>query len=176
MGINSKQQIFMTQEDQEAHTLNQFQIQSGESFDFREGYDTTIYEVHKKYNLRRKRIDVPKNNKQKETKQTSKAKIKNPPIQTPPKNPNHPTVENISNSQKPNRQPSTSIPSKGEVEEPPKVEVEATSAHNSTPEKEKSPENTAEKENITAQNEKIQTEKPFNLETEIGKLKIAIPL
>jgi len=37
-------------------------------------------------------------------------------------------------------------------------------------------ENTAEKENLAAQNAKVQMEKPFNLETEIGKLKIAIPL
>lgn len=113
MGLNSEQKNFLTQEDQEAHTLNQFQIQSGESFDFREGYDTAIYEVHKQYNLRRRRIDVPKNNKQKETKQPTKAKIKNPPIQTPLEtilNLSHPIVENISDSQQPNRQPSTSIP------------------------------------------------------------------
>ena len=59
MGLNNEQQVFLTQEDQEAHILKQFQTQSGESFDFREGYDTTIYDVHKQYNLRRRRIDVP---------------------------------------------------------------------------------------------------------------------
>ena len=42
MGLNSEQQIFLTQEDQEAHTLNQFKTQSGESFDFREGYDSHL--------------------------------------------------------------------------------------------------------------------------------------
>ena len=47
MGLNSGQQIFLTQEDQEAHTLSQFQMQSGESFDFKEGYDTAVYEFHK---------------------------------------------------------------------------------------------------------------------------------
>jgi len=48
MGLNDEQEVFLTQEDQEAHTLKQFQTQPGESFDFREGYDKTIYEVHKK--------------------------------------------------------------------------------------------------------------------------------
>ena len=47
MGLNNEQQVFLTQEDQEAHILKQFQTQSGESFYFREGYDTAIYEVHK---------------------------------------------------------------------------------------------------------------------------------
>ena len=98
MGLSSEHHIFLTQEDQEAHTLNQFQFQLGESFDFREGYDTTIYEVHKQYNLRSRRIDVPDDNKQKETKQSNRAKIKNPHIQTPPEaisNPNYPTVEDV---------------------------------------------------------------------------------
>lgn len=65
MRLNNEQQVFLTQEDQEAHTLKQFQTQSGESSDFREGYDIAIYEVHKQYNLRNKRIDIPETNKQK---------------------------------------------------------------------------------------------------------------
>jgi len=63
MGLNGEGEVFLTQEDQEAHVLKQFQTQSGESFDFTEGYDTTIYKVHKQYNLRSRRIDVPDNNK-----------------------------------------------------------------------------------------------------------------
>lgn len=47
MGLNSDQQIFLTQDDQESHNINQFQTKSGESFDFREGYDAAFYEVHK---------------------------------------------------------------------------------------------------------------------------------
>lgn len=54
--------------------------------------------------------------------------------------------------------------------------METTSAHNPTPEKEKNPENIAEKENPTIQNTRTQTEKPFNLETEVGKLKIVVQL
>lgn len=51
-----------------------------------------------------------------------------------------------------------------------------TTAHNNIPVKELVMENSAEKDNLTAGNVKIQTKKHFNLETEISKLKIAIPL
>lgn len=74
MGLNNEEEYFLTQDDQEAHILKQFQTQSRESFDFREGYDTAIYEVHKQYNLRSRRIDVPENNKQKAPKQSIKGK------------------------------------------------------------------------------------------------------
>lgn len=49
MGLNTEQQIYLTQDDQETHNFNQFQTKSGESFDFREGYDVAVYEVHKQY-------------------------------------------------------------------------------------------------------------------------------
>ncbi len=48
--------------------------------------------------------------------------------------------------------------------------------HNITHNQEKVNENSAEIERLAAQNIKNQIEKPFNLETEIGKMKIAIPL
>ena len=47
---------------------------------------------------------------------------------------------------------------------------------NNTHDEEKVTENLAEKEKFVAHNTRTQVEKPFNLETEIGKLKIAIPL
>ena len=59
MGLDSEQQVFLTQDDQQAQECKQFQTKFGESFDFREGYDTTVYEVHKQYKLRSKTIDVP---------------------------------------------------------------------------------------------------------------------
>lgn len=43
MGLNNEQQIFLTQEDQDDHDIDQFQTKSGESFDFREGYDVAVY-------------------------------------------------------------------------------------------------------------------------------------
>lgn len=65
MGLDSEQQIFLTQEDQETQSIKQFQLQSGESFDFKEGYDTIVYEVHKQYNLRSRRVDIPDDPKKK---------------------------------------------------------------------------------------------------------------
>jgi len=41
------------------------------------------------------------------------------------------------------------------VEEPPEIDIEATSAHNNTPVKEKDTENTTEKESLTARHAKI---------------------
>lgn len=65
MGLSNKKQVFLTKEDQQAHILEQFHNQSGESFDFKEGYDIAIFEVHKQYNLRSRRIDIPEANKKK---------------------------------------------------------------------------------------------------------------
>jgi len=48
--------------------------------------------------------------------------------------------------------------------------LETTSAHNPTPEEGRNVENPA------VQNTRNQIEKPFNLETEVGKLKIVVPL
>ena len=47
MGLKSEQQVFLTQEDQVDHDVKQFQTKSGESFEFKQGYDSTVYEVHK---------------------------------------------------------------------------------------------------------------------------------
>ena len=55
----NEQQIFLTREDQEYQDVNRFQTKSGESFDFKQGYDTAVYEVHKQYKLRTRTIDVP---------------------------------------------------------------------------------------------------------------------
>lgn len=100
-------------------------------------------------------------------------------MQLPPRidfNPKEPTFEDISDSTPSNNQPSTSFPPKENVEESLEFNFKVDSAHNNTLDREKSIENTTEKENLSARNAKIQIEKTFNLETEIGKLKIAIPL
>lgn len=47
MGLKNEQHVFLNQEDQDDHNINQFQTKSGESFDFKEGYDSPVYEVHK---------------------------------------------------------------------------------------------------------------------------------
>ena len=55
MGINDDNTIFLTQEEQELYMLQQLQLESGESFDYKQGYKISINEVHKKYNLRSKK-------------------------------------------------------------------------------------------------------------------------
>jgi len=118
MGLNNEQQIFLTQEDQEAHTLEKFQTQLGESFDVREGYDTTIFEVHKQYNLRSRRIDVPETVKKKDAKQPNRIEINKPPVEVLPgtdPSPSKPIVEDVSDDQPFNRQPSIDVPLKGNV-------------------------------------------------------------
>ena len=59
MGINEDNTIFLTQEDQELFEMQQLQLDSGESFDYKQGYDFSINEVHKQYNLRSKKNIEP---------------------------------------------------------------------------------------------------------------------
>ena len=47
MGLNNEQQVFLSQEDQEEGEEKQFQTKLGGSFDFKQGYDTAVFEVHK---------------------------------------------------------------------------------------------------------------------------------
>ena len=64
MGLDDEEEVFLSQHDQEALILKQFQTQLGESFDFRQGYNLVIFKVHKQYNLRsRKSIDTLKQTK-----------------------------------------------------------------------------------------------------------------
>lgn len=179
MGLSTKQQFFLTQDDQETHNFNQFQTKSGESFDFREGYDATIYEVHKQYKLISRTIDVPEPSKLKDTKQPKKVKDKaaltKPPLEID-LNTKEPIVEDISDLQPPKNQPSTSLPSKEILNNPYENDFKTSLVQNSTYDEEKVTENIEKKENLSASNTRVQVEKHFNLETEIGKLKISIPL
>ena len=46
MGIYENNTIFLTQEDQELFELQQLKVESGESFDYKKGYDFAINEIH----------------------------------------------------------------------------------------------------------------------------------
>lgn len=153
MGLNSEQQIFLTQDDQEAHNFNQFQTKSGESFDFREGNDAAIYEVHKQYKLRSRMVDVSEPGNLKDTKQPKKAKDNTTLIELPAKtNPNltRPMVEDISDLQPSNNQPSTSFPPKENVNNPPENNFKSDLVSNSDSGRQDITENTTEKENLVA--------------------------
>ena len=58
MGLNDEQHVFLSQEDHKDDDIQQFQTRSGESFDFKQGYDTVVYEVHKQYKLRSRNRNV----------------------------------------------------------------------------------------------------------------------
>ena len=179
MGSNTEQQIFLTQDDQETHDFNPFQTKSGELFDFREGYDATVYEVHKQYKLRGRTVVVPEPSKPRDTKQPKKIKDKTALTESPLEtdlNTKQPSFQDISDLQPLKNQPSTSIPSKEIPKNPLESNEKTGSAQNSTQDEENVIENTAKKENLAGTNTRLQVEKPFNVETEIGKLKIVIPL
>ncbi len=129
--------------------------------------------------MRSRRIDIPDDPKQKTIKQPTKTEIKDSHIPTIPKstsNPNSPTVEDVSDKDK-SKQCSTSVsPLREIVEEPLEYGVQVTPSHHNIPVKEVVVENLVEKHNLAAQNVKIQTKKPFNMEVEISKLKVSIPL
>ena len=55
MGINDENTIFLTQEEHEIYMLQRLQLDFGESFDYKQGYEISINEVHKQYNLRNKK-------------------------------------------------------------------------------------------------------------------------
>ena len=126
---------------------------------------------------------MPENSKQKTVKQNVKGKIAPvqniPPVQILPRttpNPSNPIIEDVSDNQPNNKQQSNTFPPVGNVEEIVEVSSEIPSNQNFIHEKEKNVEDPKNRENPTVQNTKTQTEKPFNLEAEIGKLKIVVPL
>ena len=46
MRIDEENIIFRTQEDQELFEIQQLKVESSESFDFQQGYDFAINEIH----------------------------------------------------------------------------------------------------------------------------------
>lgn len=58
MGLDGESQVCLTQEDHEDEEIKLFQTKSGESFDFKQGYETIVYEFHKQYKLRSRTVNV----------------------------------------------------------------------------------------------------------------------
>jgi hypothetical protein len=117
MGLDNKHQVFLSQEDQDEEDSKQFQTNSGESFDFKQGYDTAVYEVHKQYKLRSRTVNVTQPEKTKEKLQPKSAIVVEPKNTTdsPTK---EITIEDIT-EQTPNSPPPSfeqSKPSKGPQE------------------------------------------------------------
>lgn len=129
--------------------------------------------MHKQYNLRGRKIDVPETNKKTVPNEAKKGKTIPTPLQILPRsntNPPDPIIEDVSDNQPNNEKPSTPLLSKETMEEPSKVDLGKSTNHHSNPEKKK------DIENRTAQNPRAQIEKSFNLEAEVSKLKIFVLL
>ena len=134
--LKDEQQILLTQEDQDDHEINQFQTKSGESFDFKQGYDSAVYEVHKQYKLRTRTIDIPVSSKPKESKQHNKIKGKaiiTEPVDITVPNPHQVTIEDITDMQpsfdQPLPPPSSEENLNNTPKNLPKIEVPQTIIH-----------------------------------------------
>jgi len=77
MGVNNEDSIFLTQEEQELYMLQQLQLESWESSDYKQCYESYIYKVHKQYSLRSKNnTEVPpKKSIQTQTKKVVEAPV-----------------------------------------------------------------------------------------------------
>lgn len=104
MGLDSGNQVFLTQEDHKDDDIKQFQTKSGESFDLKQGYDTNIFEVHKQFKLRSRTINVTQPDKTKDTPQPKKAIVTEPIEKTDPIT-KEVTVEEITEASPSNQQP-----------------------------------------------------------------------
>ena len=75
MGIYDNNTIFLTQEYQELFELQQIQLDSGDSFDYKQGYDFFINEVNSQYNLISKKKNESLNKKTVEAPKTKVLQI-----------------------------------------------------------------------------------------------------
>jgi len=89
---------------------------------------------------------------------------------------NEVTVEDITETDSSNQQPSVTQPLHSKPSNTPQKIGKKDKPQAQTENQEESPNKSSDKETTINQNVKTQLEKPFDLEAEIGKLKIAIPL
>ena len=175
MDLKGEHQTILSQEDQNEPDYNHFQTKSGESFDFKQGYDTVVYEVQKQYKLRTRTIDISEPSKTKDSKQPNKIKgkaVTTKPANIPVPNLHQVAVEDITDSQPSVEQPLPPHSSKENSSSSPKstpetVQPQAKTSHNAD-KQEQIAENSKEVEKTAIVNTKTPLEKPFNLEAEIG--------
>jgi len=171
--------FFLSQEDQEDDDINQFQTKSGESFDFKQGYDTAVFEVYKQYKLRSRTVNVTQPEKTKDNQHPKMLKEKitfAKPTDKSDLTSNEVTVEDVTKTFPPSQQPLITPPLKHNPSDIPQKMRKNDKPQDETENQEETSKKSADKERAVNQNAKIQFEKPFDLEAEIGKLKIAIPL
>jgi hypothetical protein len=172
IGLDGKSHVFLTQEDHEEDESNTFQTKSGESFDFKQGYDTAVYEVHKQYKLRSRTVNVNQPEKIKEKQQTKETSVTETDHV-----PNLPTkevvVEEVTEPLSPSKQPMATLSSEPNPNIAPQdINIRGRFQNQD----EIPPEDVTNKERTATRDPKMQIDKPFDLGVEIGKLKVAIPL
>jgi len=122
---------------------------------------------------------VPEPIKPKDTKKPKKPKDKATLIESSDKtdpNPREVTVEDVSDVEPSKNQPFTFPSTKGNSNSIPENNFKTEVPQNNIQNQERVIEDSTEKEKSACHNTRTQLENPFNLEAEIGKLKIAIPL
>ena len=67
IGIDDNNTIFLTRKDKELFELQQLKLDSSESFDYKQGYDYAINEIHSQYNLRNNKINKSSTKKTSQT-------------------------------------------------------------------------------------------------------------
>jgi len=118
MGLDDQNPVFLSKDEEEFHMLQQLKTPSGESFDYKQGYDSAIFEVHKQYNLRSKKSAGPPDQTKKTMSNQPKITNKVPISEVlqilprPNQNPPSPIIEEITTNQPSVEQPSTSVPLK----------------------------------------------------------------
>ena len=183
MDLKGEHKTFLTQEDQDEHECNQFHTKTGESFDFKQGYNIAVYEVHKQYKLRTRIVDIFEPSKTKDSRQPNKIKSKvviTKPVDTIVPNPHQVTIEDITDTQPSVDQPfppssSEQTPNSVPRNSPKAEKLQAINSHDSD-KQDRITDDSNEKEQTAITHTKTPLEKPFNLEAEIRKLKISIPL
>jgi len=124
-------------------------------------------------------IDAHENSKPKDVKQAKKIKDKVFLIETSDKtvpNPKEVTIEDVSVMQSSKNDPFVSFPSKENSNSTPEILPKTEISQENTDNQGQITENVVEKGKSASQNTKTQSEKPFDLEAKIAKLKIYIPL
>ena len=183
MGLKSDQQVFLSEEDQDSDDFHQMQSQTQESLNSKQAYDPVVYELNKQYKLRTRTVEVPMTIKPKEKQQPNKLKGKVVITEHAEKavpNTQQITIDDITEKQNSDIQPLPPFSSKENVHTVPKsLPITEKTQKITLPNagsQEQNTEISIEKDKSSILNTKTLLDKPFNLETEIGKLKVSIPL
>jgi hypothetical protein len=160
MGIHDNEAIFLTQEEQELFLLNQTKVSEETEDAEQQAFKNAILEVHRQYNLRSKKTEGNSPKKMTETKKV----VEN-------KNTSEPSAEKTPEK--------STAPEKSNVDAPVKKNLTILKRPSQPEVSPINPPSTSEQKNMVDKPELMsqgRTPTPFNLEGELAKIKIPIPL